>query len=198
MAAGCSLYRFAPKAQVFAEGDRATAGWMILSGRVRILVFVDGARTLQAELLGPGEMFGLYCRLASRIPYPCTAVADGPLTAVRIPDGAFEALARRSQGVARCALERCAGRMRLILGLVRFGRESVRARIIETLLSLRARFGDEIPATRHELAAWVGASQETVFRGLAELRAQSILRTERGRVIILDAKKLLRASARRE
>jgi hypothetical protein len=44
----------------------------------------------------------------------------------------------------------------------------------------------------------VGASQETVFRGLAVLRAQRILRTERGRVVILDAKKLLRSDTETE
>lgn len=194
MAAACSLHKFAPKAQVFSEGDRATAGWLIVSGRVRILIFAGGTRTLQAEALGPGELFGLYCRLGSRSPHTCTAVAEGELVAVRIPDRAFEALSHRSLAVSRCTAERCAERIRAIRNLVRFGRESVNDRIVSTLLTLRARFGDEIPATRHELATWVGASQETVFRGLAVLRAKRILRTERGRILILDAKKLLQAS----
>lgn len=198
LAAACSIHRFASKAQVFSEGDRATAGWLIREGRVRILIFAGGTRTLQAESLGPGELFGLYCRLGSRAPHTCTAVAEGALTAVRIPDRAFEALSHRSLVVARCTAERCAERIRLIRNLVRFGRESVHARVVTTLLSLRARFGDTIPATRHEMATWVGASQETVFRELAVLRAQRILRTERGRVIILDAKKLLRADTETE
>lgn len=198
LAAACSLHRFASKAHIFTEGDRATAGWLISEGRVRILIFAGGTRTLQAESLGPGELFGLYCRLGSRSPHTCTAVAESALTAVRIPDRAFEALAHRSLLVSRCTMERCAERIRLIRNLVRFGRESVHARVVTILLSLRARFGDTIPATRHELATWVGASQETVFRALAVLRAQSILRTERGRVIIVDAKKLLRADTESE
>lgn len=195
LAAVCSLHRFAPGARVFAEGDPAEASWLVREGRARILIFAGGTRTLQAESLGPGAMFGLYCRLASRQPYLCTAVADGALAAVRVPDRAFETLARRNLMVARCTAERCAVRMRSLRKLVRFGRESVRARIVATLLSLRARFGDEIPATRHELSTWVGASQETVFRALAGLRAQRIVRTERGRLVILDAKRLLRAGA---
>lgn len=198
LAAACSLHRFASKAQVFTEGDRATAGWLIVEGRVRILIFAGGTRTLQAESLGPGELFGIYCRLGSRSPHTCTAVAEGELTAVRIPDRAFEALSHRSLSVATCTAERCAERIRLIRNLVRFGRESVHSRVVSTLLSLRERFGDEIPATRHELATWVGASQETVFRELAVLRAQKILRTERGRVVILDAKKLARADIESE
>jgi CRP/FNR family transcriptional regulator len=194
LAAACSLHRFAPKAVVFSEGDRATAGWLIVEGRVRILIFAGGTRTLQAEALGPGQLFGVYCRLGSRAPHTCTAVAEGELVAIRIPDRAFEALSRRSLAVSRCTAEQCAERIRAIRNLVRFGRETVNDRIVSTLLSLRERFGDEIPATRHELATWVGASQETVFRGLAVLRAKKILRTERGRIRILDAKKLLQAS----
>jgi CRP/FNR family cyclic AMP-dependent transcriptional regulator len=198
LAAACSLHRFAPKTVVFSEGDRATAGWLIVSGRVRILIFAGGTRTLQAESLGPGELFGLYCRLGSRSPHTCTAVAEGALTAVRIPDRAFEALTHRSLVVSRCTTERCAERIRMIRNLVRFGRESVHSRVVATLLSLRSRFGDTIPATRHEMATWVGASQETVFRELAVLRGQRILRTERGRIILLDAKKLQRASVESE
>lgn len=193
LAAACSLQRFAHKAVVFSEGDRATAGWLIREGRVKILIFAGGTRTLQAESLGPGEIFGLYCRLGSRSPHTCTAVAEGELVAVRIPDRAFEALAHRSLAVSRCTAERCAERIRAIRTLVRFGRESVHERIVSTLLRMRERHGDVIPATRHELATWVGASQETVFRGLAVLRAKRILRTERGKILILDAKKLLLA-----
>lgn len=194
LAAACSLHRFEPKAVVFSEGDRAVAGWLIVEGRVRILIFAGGTRTLQAEALGPGQLFGVYCRLGSRAPHTCTAVAEGELVAVRIPDRAFEALAHRSLAVSRCTAEQCAERIRAIRDLVRFGRESVNDRIVTTLITLRERFGDSIPATRHELATWVGASQETVFRGLAVLRAKKILRTERGRIRILDAKKLLQAS----
>jgi CRP-like cAMP-binding protein len=190
-----SLHRFPPGARVFAEGEPAAASWLVREGRVRILIFAGGTRTLQAESLGPGELFGLYCRLGSRLPYPCTALADGPLSAVRLPDKAFEALARRNPSVARCTAEGCAGRMRSMSGLVRFGRQSVGARIAATLLALRTRLGDEIPATRHELSTWVGASQEAVFRALARLRARRIVRTERGRVLILDAKRLSREGA---
>lgn len=193
LAAVCALYRFAPGATVFSEGDRATAGWLIRDGRVRILIFAGGTRTLQAESLGPGELFGLYCRLGSRSPHTCTAVAEGALTAIRIPDRAFEALSHRSLAVSRCTAEQCAVRIRAIRNLVRFGRESVHARVVSTLIALRQRFGEQIPATRHELATWVGASQETVFRELAVLRAKHILRTERGRIVITDVKKLLRA-----
>ncbi|MCR4295738.1 MAG: cyclic nucleotide-binding domain-containing protein, partial [Elusimicrobia bacterium] len=101
LAAACSLHRFAPKAVVFSEGDRATAGWLIVEGRVRILIFAGGTRTLQAEALGPGQLFGVYCRLGSRAPHTCTAVAEGELVAIRIPDRAFEALSRRSLAVSR-------------------------------------------------------------------------------------------------
>ena len=80
--------------------------------------------------------------------------------------------------------------MRVLKRAIGFGRESVSARVVETLLALREQFGDEVPATRHALSIWVGAAQETVFRVLARLRAEGLIRTSRGRVRILDAKAL--------
>jgi CRP/FNR family transcriptional regulator len=82
--------------------------------------------------------------------------------------------------------------MRLLKSAIGFGRDSVSARVVETLLSLRERFGDDVPATRHALSVWVGAAQETVFRVLARLRAEGLVRTSRGRVRILDAERLRR------
>jgi CRP-like cAMP-binding protein len=190
LASNCSVRDFASGAYVFLEGERATSSWLVWEGRVRILNFAAGVRSLQVERLGPGELFGLYCRLAGSSLHLCTAVADGPLRAVCIPDGPFAALRRRDLSVSRCTVECCATRMRVLKRAIGFGRESVSARVIETLLALREQFGDDVPATRHALSVWIGAAQETVFRVLARLRAEGLVSTSRGRVRILDAKAL--------
>ena len=195
LASVCSISRFKSGEHVFLEGERATSGWVVMEGRVRILNFAAGLRTLQVEKLGPGEMFGLYCRLGGRAVHLCTAVADGELAAVSVPDRAFEFLRKRDLSVARCAVECCAERMRVIKRMIGFGRESVRVRVVETLLSLHQQFGDEIPATRHALSVWVGAAQETVFRVLAKLRAEGLLSTSRGKVRILNVKGLAKLRA---
>jgi CRP/FNR family transcriptional regulator len=192
LAAACTVRDFSSGAYVFLEGERAASSWLIWEGRVRILNFGRGSRMIQVERLGPGDLFGLYCRLAGGAQHLCTAVAESPLRAVCIPDRHFAALRRRDLSVSRCTVECCAARMRLLKRAIGFGRESVSSRVAETLLALHEQFGDEVPATRHALSVWVGAAQETVFRVLARLRADGIVRTSRGRVRILDAKALAR------
>jgi CRP-like cAMP-binding protein len=190
LAAGATVREFAPGAYVFLEGERASSSWLVWEGRVRILTFSAGARMLQVERLGPGELFGLYCRLAGSPLHLCTAIAEGPLRAVCIPDRPFAALRRRDLAVSRCTVEACAARMRVLKRAIGFGRESVSARVVDTLLALREQFGDEVPATRHALSIWVGSAQETVFRVLGRMCAQGLISTTRGRVRILDAKGL--------
>lgn len=198
LAASSSVREFSPGAYVFLEGERASSSWLVWEGRVRILTFSAGARMLQVERLGQGELFGLYCRLGGSSLHLCTAVAEGPLRAVCIPDRPFAALRRRDLAVSRCTVECCAARMRVLKRAICFGRESVSARVVDALLALREQFGDEVPATRHALSVWVGSAQETVFRVLARLRADGLVSTARGRVRILDAKGLakLRGEAR--
>ena len=192
LAAVCTVQRFAAGSYVFIEGERAASCFLVREGRARILNVAAGARAFQIELLGPGELFGFYCRLGGRAQYPCTAVADGPLVAVRIPDAPFAALRRRNPAAAQCAIECCAGRMRLLKRAIGFGRETVGVRVVETLLSLREQFGDDIPVTRHALSVWVGAAQETVFRVLARLKERGLVSTGRGRVRVKDAQGLVR------
>ena len=190
LAAVCTVRDFAPGAYVFLEGERANSSWLIWEGHARILNFGAGERMLQVERLGPGEIFGLFCRLAGSSSHFCTAVAEGPLRAVCIPDRPFAALRRRDLDVSRCTVECCAARMRVLKRAIGFGRQSVAVRVVETLLTLRDQFGDEVPVTRHALSVWVGAAQETVFRVLARLRRNGFVGTSRGHIRILDAKAL--------
>ncbi|MDD5304404.1 MAG: cyclic nucleotide-binding domain-containing protein [Elusimicrobia bacterium] len=67
LAGACSLHKFAPKAQVFTEGDRATAGWLIVSGRVRILIFAG----FKPNRLGPANCSA--CIAASEAARPTPA-----------------------------------------------------------------------------------------------------------------------------
>lgn len=193
LAASASLHAFPAGATVFHEGERSPAAWVVLEGRVRILNFVNTARTFQLERLGPRQLFGICCRAGGGVDrYLCTAVAETDLRAVRVPDAAFHSVYRRSGEVARAACELCAARLRTMRVQVAFGRTSVKRRLARVLLGLRETGGDEVQATRHALAMWVGAAPETVFRALADMRRRGLVRTGRGKVLLLDAAALAR------
>jgi len=88
LAASARLNRYAPGAQIFLEGERSPATWIVHSGRVRILSFLAAARTFQIERFGPRQLFGICCRLGGGADrYQCTAVAEGPAAVLRLPEG---------------------------------------------------------------------------------------------------------------
>ncbi|MDE2490159.1 MAG: Crp/Fnr family transcriptional regulator [Elusimicrobia bacterium] len=186
LAAAARLVRGCDGSPFFLEGERPAAAWIVLSGRVRILSFVNASRTFQIERFGPRQLFGICCRLGGGGDrYACTAIAEGETLAVRLPDAAFYPLYRRSEAVARATCELCARRLRGMRRLVS-ARRSVRQRLAQVLLGLREGGGDEVRATRHALSTWVGAAPETVFRALAHLRRRGIVSTGRGIVRVLD------------
>lgn len=181
----CQVRAFRAKETVFSEGEAAAAGWLVLEGRVRILGFMGGDRQMELETLGEGDLFGLFCRLGSDSRnYPCTAVTESAVRALRVPDPLFEGLYARFPPVSRKTCELCAGRLRQLRGLLPFARESAERRVVETLLELSRKGGPRVRATRQSLAIHVGATIETVFRVLARLRAVGLVRTERGVVVI--------------
>lgn len=187
LAVSARLKSFASGAPLFQEGERPAATWVVRGGRVRILTFLAASRTFQLERFGPGQLFGVCCRFGGADRYQCTAVADGPVSALRLPDAAFFSVFQRSPAVARDACRLCSRRLRGMRAAVGDARRGVRPRLAGILLGLRAAEGDEVRATRHALAAWLGAAPETVFRALASLRRRGVISTGRGTVRVLDA-----------
>jgi CRP/FNR family transcriptional regulator len=68
--------------------------------------------------------------------------------------------------------------------------ERVEQRLASVLLMLSAKLGLTIPFTRQELADMVGTTTETVIRIMTSLKQRKIVRTVRGKVIILNEEKL--------
>ncbi|MBI5630753.1 MAG: Crp/Fnr family transcriptional regulator [Elusimicrobia bacterium] len=191
LARNLQVRRFRSQEIVYCEKDPAESSWVVLSGRARILSYICGARLMQMEALERGQVFGLLCRLgADKQRYPCTAIADGPLCALRLPDAVFDRLYERYDSVSREACRLCAKRLGSFRRLVPFEREGVLFRVAEILLSLYRKHGARIPATRHGIAEQTGAALETVFRALAHFRRRGWLETERG-VIRLKAPQAL-------
>lgn len=176
---------------VYCEGAPAAASWLVLSGQVRIVVDLPEGRQLEVERRGPGENFGLLCRLGSgSAVYPCTALAEGRLEALRIPDPAFQEVFRGNPAVAREACSLCAERLAAMRTLAAGGRETARTRVARALMSRPREGGKAIAATRKSLAQQAGTTVETVFRSLAFFRSKGWVRTGRGLVTILNPEEL--------
>jgi CRP-like cAMP-binding protein len=68
--------------------------------------------------------------------------------------------------------------------------ERVEQRLSSVLLMLTAKLGPTLPFTRQELADMAGTTIETAIRVMSQLKDRGIIRTVRGKVIILDKEKL--------
>ena len=63
---------------------------------------------------------------------------------------------------------------------------SLRARLARRLLKLAEDFGEDIEITQEELGLLAGVSRAVVNRSLAELEDEKLIRTEHGRISVLN------------
>ena len=179
--------RFEPREVVFNEGDRAANSWLLRSGRVAIMVHSSDARLMQIESLEKGQAFGLFCRLGGeRGVYPCTAIAAGPVTALRIPDSVVDELMALNPALARQACQLCAQRLCDLQRLLSLSQEPAEFRIAAALHRAFLSNGAKVPLTRKEIATRVGTTIETVFRVLAAFRRHGWVDTASGSILIKD------------
>ncbi len=68
--------------------------------------------------------------------------------------------------------------------------ERVEQRIARTLLRLSSKLGHTLPFTRQEIADMSGTTTETAIRVMSRLKDGGIIRSVRGKIVILDELKL--------
>jgi CRP-like cAMP-binding protein len=68
--------------------------------------------------------------------------------------------------------------------------EKVEQRLASALLRLSSKLGPTLPFTRQEIADMTGTTTETTIRVMSRLKERGIIRSTRGKVIILDKEKL--------
>ena len=82
---------------------------------------------------------------------------------------------------------------RLIVAQARLGDlagEKVEQRLARTLLMLSIKLGPTLPFTRQEIADMVGTTTETAIRVMSHLKDRGIIRSTRGKTVIIDELKL--------
>ncbi len=179
--------------EIVAQGDPAGHCYLLLSGCARTVKLMEDGRRQVGEFLLPGELFGW--EVLDEHDFGVEAVT--PVTVLRYPRGALEALADRDRDVARTlrnlsADQIRAGRERLVL----LGRKTAGERIASFLLEMAGRIRSEggamigLPMSRSDMADYLGLTIETVCRGLSQLRAAGVIAVERSKIIILDRRAL--------
>lgn len=185
--AGSTLHR---------EGDTAAHCEMVVSGLVRVFVTAPDGRTMTVRYCRPGGLLGVASifHRSFILPASIQAVTDVRLLALR-PE-TVEHAADRHPEVAHALLAELSERAMAFAAEIPGGVfATVPQRVARHLLDLASatQQGSELVARvgQRELADAVGSVREVVVRALRDFRHRGLIRTQRGRVVIVAPERLL-------
>ena len=183
-------HSYMPNEFIFWDEDAPEWFYIVAEGKVKVLKHSSSGREFIIAFFGPGEMFGEVAVFENK-PYPASAQAVTETKVIGVKkDDFLSFLANRPQ-VALKIISVLGGRLRDAQSRLRdFAGERVEQRLASVLFMLSAKLGPTIPFTRQEIADMAGTTTETAIRTMSTLKDRRIIRSVRGKVIILDEQKL--------
>jgi len=183
-------YSFMPNEFIFWDGDAPDWLYMVEEGKVKVIKHSSLGKEFIIAFFGPGEMFGEVAVFENK-PYPASAQAVVETRVLGIQRDKFLSFLAHRPQVALRIINVLGGRLRDAQSRLRdLAGERVEQRLASTLLMLSAKLGPTLPFTRQELADMAGTTIETAIRTLSQMKDRAIIRTVRGKVIILNETKL--------
>ena len=181
---------FQPNEFIFWDGDAPDWFYIVAEGNVKVLKHSSSGKDFIIAFFGPGEMFGEVAVLENKA-YPASAQAATKTRVVGVKREDFLSFLANRPQVALRIINVLGGRLREAQGRLRdLAGERVEQRLASVLLMLSAKLGLTLPFTRQEIADMAGTTTETVIRIMSQLKDRGIVRSVRGKVIILDEAKL--------
>jgi len=175
---------------IFWEGDAPDWFYIVAAGQVKALKHSSSGKEFIIAFFGPGEIFGEVAVFENK-PYPASAQAATETGVLGIKGQDFLSFLAGHPQVALRIINILGGRLREAQSRLRdFAGERVEQRLARTLLMLSAKLGPTLPFTRQELADMAGTTTETAIRFMSRLKDGGIIRSVRGKTIILDETKL--------
>ncbi len=181
---------FASDEFIFMEGDAPEWLYIVAQGQVKAVKYSSQGKEFIIAFLGVGEMIGEVAVFQNK-PYPASAQAAAETRMLGIRRSDFLSFLSGHPEVALKILSVLGGRLRDAQSRLRdLAGERVEQRLARLLLRLSSKLGPTLPFTRQEIADMAGTTTETAIRGIGRLRERGIIRSVRGKIIILDGTKL--------
>jgi len=184
---------------IFYEGNRAFGLYCIFAGRVKIYkAGIDGRQQI-VRIAGPGDILG-YRSLFADEPYSATAEALEDTSICCIDKNAFFPVLARNPDLSLNIIKKLAKELRHAEELATsIAHKSVRERMAELLLMLKATYGKEtkkgslidLQLSREEIAEMIGITQETAIRLLSDFKKDGLIDVREREITILNHKALL-------
>jgi CRP/FNR family transcriptional regulator, cyclic AMP receptor protein len=188
------------------EGDQNDTTYLVLEGRVRVFTGTPEGTEVTLCVRGPGDLIGEMGALDPGGRRSANVVALEPVRcrvfAARELQAFLEAHPRSTLALLRLVIGRLRGADRR---RTEFGPYDATRRLARVLIEAADEAAAGAPAhggrrdrgaagvqlglalSQHELSGLIGASRESVARGMAELRRRGLVTTGRRSVTILDA-----------
>ncbi len=175
---------------VFWDGDAPEWFYIVAEGKVKVLKHSSSGKEFIIAFFSPGEMFGEVAIFENK-PYPASAQATVKTKVIGIRREALLSFLGSRPQVALKILGVLGGRLRDSQNRLRdLAGERVEQRLYTILLMLASKFGDTLPLTRKDIADMAGTTTETTIRVLSRLTKGNIIRSSRGKIVILNTTKL--------
>jgi CRP-like cAMP-binding protein len=198
-----SLRKFAAGEELFAQGDGASALFVITKGRIKVWRASEDGTALTLALLGRGAPIGTL-GAANDVRNHATATALTAVEALVWPIESLRALMDANATLAANVLRTVSGYAeQLIERLEEVASVPVEQRLARTLLRMARRsYGEEtgdpcdLPLSRQDLAELTSATLPTVSRIMSRWKADGLIAGGRGRVRLLKHAELTKLAER--
>jgi CRP/FNR family cyclic AMP-dependent transcriptional regulator len=196
--ADVAIPRSYPKGvRVFHEGDHSDACYIVRGGDLRVTREHPDGRAIALATLGPGDIFGELAMLDGEarsasvealsdcelLALPAAdmrrLLAEAPETTVKLVVALTRRLREANERIARQSFQTVPSRVAGVL-----------SQLIAEEAPLEGRDGVTIRMTQADLAQLAGTSRESVSRVLATLERAGVVRVGRGRVTVLEPRRL--------
>ena len=175
---------------IMSSGDATDSLYIVLSGRLKVMMSDSEGKEVILSILGPGEFFG-----------EMGLIDDEPRSASVVTIEACELLSITKRDFKRCLAENFEMAMAVMRGLVRRLREADRkigslalldvyGRVARLLLDMAENVNGEKIVTKRlpkqDIAKMIGASREMVSRVMKDLQAGGYIEVRAGSIFIRD------------
>jgi CRP/FNR family transcriptional regulator, cyclic AMP receptor protein len=175
---------------LFQKGDVGESLYGVRRGQIRIETGTESGGRLTFNVLGAGDLFGEVAVFDGQ-PRTADAVAAEPTELFVLRRSDIMSFLEKHPRVAVRMIELLCARIRLISERMEEAVLSpLPARLARRLCALADDFGSEVNISQEQLGIYVGAARESVNRQLQEWRRAGIVDLGRGRIMLMDVKRL--------
>ncbi len=187
----CVQHRKYPRNSLIVRaGDETDALYIILSGRVKVLIPDQDGREVILAIMGSNEFFGEMGLLDDQ-PRSASVESLEPCEMLRISKAGFAAFLKDNFDLAMLIIRNLVRRLRDAdrkiesLALIDvYGR--VARLLIDIAEEIDGRWVVQRAPPKQEIARMIGASREMVSRVIKDLHEKGLIRAEKRRIVLLD------------